>query len=165
MNNFTKIVLHWTAGKYEPNSTDLEHYHFLFDNEGKEYKGKYKPEDNLDCSDGVYAHHTGGGNTGGIGISLCGMFGYKSPQSVGNYPITEKQFEAACKKMAELCKKYNIPIKDTNVFTHKEFGDKHIETSSYGKIDINYLPFKPEKKPNEIGNYMRSKVKWYYEKL
>ena len=29
-----KIVLHWSASQYEPNKTDLEHYHFLFNGEG-----------------------------------------------------------------------------------------------------------------------------------
>ena len=29
-----KIVLHWSASQYEPNKTDLEHYHFLFNGDG-----------------------------------------------------------------------------------------------------------------------------------
>ena len=27
---FKGIVLHWTAGNYTPNSTDLEHYHYFW---------------------------------------------------------------------------------------------------------------------------------------
>lgn len=76
-----RIILHWTAGTNYPNTTDLQHYHFLIDKDGKVYNGVYTPEDNLNCYDGKYAQHTGGGNTGSIGIAVCGMAGYKI-----NYP-------------------------------------------------------------------------------
>ena len=29
-----KIVLHWSASQYEPNKTDLEHYHFSLNGDG-----------------------------------------------------------------------------------------------------------------------------------
>ncbi len=64
-----KIIIHWTAGTYQPNTTDLEHYHFLIDGEGKKHNGKYKPEDNENCNDGKYAAHTGGGNTGALPLT------------------------------------------------------------------------------------------------
>lgn len=65
-----RIILHWTAGSYQPNHTDFEHYHYLVNGQGLVIEGKYKPEDNLDCTDGKYAQHTGGGNTGSIGVSI-----------------------------------------------------------------------------------------------
>ena len=71
-----RIILHWTAGAYQPNSTDYEHYHYLVTGDGLVVKGKYKPEDNKNCNDGKYAAHTGGGNTGSIGIAMCGMMNY-----------------------------------------------------------------------------------------
>ena len=73
MTSLTKICLHWTAGANMPCEQNLDCYHFLFDKNGKEYKGKYKPEDNLNCTDGIYAKHCGGGNTGCIGVSCCGI--------------------------------------------------------------------------------------------
>ena len=60
MTSLTKICLHWTAGANQPCQQNLDCYHFLFDKNGKEYKGKYKPEDNLNCTDGIYAKHCGG---------------------------------------------------------------------------------------------------------
>ena len=30
-----KIIIHWTAGAYTPNATDLKHYPFLLDGKGK----------------------------------------------------------------------------------------------------------------------------------
>ena len=59
-----RIILHWSAGSYKPNSTDMAHYHYLIDGDGEIKEGFLKPEDNLNCNDGRYAAHTGGGNTG-----------------------------------------------------------------------------------------------------
>ena len=158
-----KIIIHWTAGTYQPNTTDLEHYHFLIDGEGKKHNGKYKPEDNENCNDGKYAAHTGGGNTGAIGVSMCAMAGFNSAASCGNYPITPVQLEACFKLCAELCKKYNIPVE--NVWTHYEFGINHPDTTSHGKIDIIYLPPYPLVKRNEVGGFIRNKIRWYLNKM
>ncbi|CDC21742.1 putative uncharacterized protein [Clostridium sp. CAG:306] len=158
-----KIIIHWTAGTYQPNTTDLEHYHFLIDGEGKKHNGKYKPEDNENCNDGKYAAHTGGGNTGAIGVSMCAMAGFNSAASCGNYPITPVQLEACFKLCAELCKKYNIPVE--NVMTHYEFGINHPDTTSHGKIDIIYLPPYPLVKRNEVGGFIRNKIRWYLNKM
>ena len=65
-----KVILHWTAGTNQPCSTDYEHYHYLINKDGIIVKGKYTPEDNLNCTDGKYAQHCGGGNTGAIGVSM-----------------------------------------------------------------------------------------------
>lgn len=137
----------------------------MIDKDGKLYNGKYKPEDNINCGDGKYAQHTGGGNTGSISISMCGMYNFKNKNSVGPYPLTKVQCEKMFKTVAELCKKYNIKITPDTVLTHYEFGQKNPKTSSYGKIDIIYLPPYPEVKQGEIGNFIRSKVSWYLTKI
>lgn len=159
-----KIIIHWTAGGSKPNSIDLQHYHFIVDQTGIINNGIYKPEDNENCFDGKYAQHTGGGNTGAIGISMCGMMDYSSGGSTP-YPLTKIQFENTCKKVAELCKKYGILITPTNILTHYEFGQAHPKSTSYGKIDIIYLPPYPTVKKDEVGDFIRSKVQWYYGKL
>ena len=160
-----RIILHWTAGTNYASDFDRTFYHYLIDREGEIVFGKYSPIDNLDCTDGRYAKHCGGGNTGSIGIALCGMNGYKSSSHVGNYPLTKVQCERAFSLMAELCRKYNIPITQDTVMTHYEFGQKHKNTTSYGKIDIIYLPPYPHLSKDDIGRFIRSKVKWYYNKL
>lgn len=158
-----RIVLHWTGGANYMNSTDFQHYHFLIDKDGNVAKGMYTPEDNLNCYDGKYAAHTGGGNTGSIGVAFCGMAGFKNVNNVGKFPLTAKQVEAGFKFCAELCKKYNISV--NNVMTHYEFGKLHPKTTSAGKIDIIYLPCYPNVKANEIGDFIRNKVKWYLLKF
>jgi N-acetyl-anhydromuramyl-L-alanine amidase AmpD len=151
-----KIIIHWTAGTNYPCSTDLEHYHYLIDKDGKLYNGKYKPEDNENCSDGVYAQHCGGGNTGAIGVSLCGMYvPAGSAVQKTKYPLTKTQCERAFNLIAELCKKYNIKITPETVMTHYEFGKKNPKTSSWGKIDISFIPFEPSLAPDMIGDYFR----------
>lgn len=160
MNN---IIIHWTAGAWFPNQTDKEHYHFLIDKNGKVINGKFKVEDNENCNDGRYAAHCGGGNTGAIGVAMCGMFNFKNSKSIGSYPLTKPQCEACFKLVAQLCKKYSINI--DNVLTHYEFGLAHPTTSSKGKIDIIFLPPYPEIKQNQIGDFIRNKVKWYFKKV
>ena len=160
-----KIIIHWTAGSNFPNQTDKNHYHFLIDKTGKVINGKYAPEDNENCYDGKYAPHTGGGNTGSIGIALCGMCGFVDKKKVGNYPLTKIQVERCFKLIAELSKKYKIPIDNKHVVTHYEFGCKHPDTSSKGKIDIIYLTTNPEIPTEKIGDYFRDKAKWYLSKF
>lgn len=160
-----RIIIHWSAGTNRPNNVDFEHYHFLVNGDGLVVKGKYKPEDNENTQDGVYAQHTGGGNTGSIGVAMCGMAGFVSKNAVGRYPLTKKQCEATFKLCADLCKKYNIPVTSSTVMTHYEFGLKHRNTSSCGKIDIIYLPPYPEQEQSKIGDFIRAKIRWYYNKI
>jgi N-acetyl-anhydromuramyl-L-alanine amidase AmpD len=160
-----RIIVHWTAGTNQPNSTDYEHYHYLISGDGIVVNGKFTPADNENCNDGAYAQHTGGGNTGSIGIALCGMCGFSSRTNVGKYPLTKVQCEKAFKLIAELAKKYKITISSETVMTHYEFGIKHPKTSSAGKIDIIYLPPYPDVEQSKIGDYIRSKARWYYSKL
>lgn len=158
-----RIILHWTAGANFPNATDLQHYHFVIDKGGKVYNGIYKPEDNLNCNDGKYAKHTGGGNTGSIGVAVCGMAGYNGKLASTKYPLTSKQIEKMFSLVAELCKKYNIVVTPDTVMTHYEFGKSHPNTSSAGKIDITILPPYFSVKPQQVGDFIRQKVKWYFE--
>ncbi len=161
-----RIIAHWTGGNTKPNSTDLEHYHYVVDGNGTVLTGKYKPEDNENCNDSKYAQHTGGGNTGSIGIALCGMYVPNgTPVQKTQYPVTKVQCERFFKLIAELSQKYNIPITPQTVMTHYEFGKKNPKTSSYGKIDITYLPPYPSLYKEEVGDFIRSKARWYLKNL
>ena len=156
-----RIIIHWSAGGYYPTDYEKEHYHFLIDKCGLIHNGKFKPEDNEICRVGKYAAHTGGGNTGSIGVAFCAMAGFKNRNSAGNYPILKKQFESAVEFCAKLCKKYNISVSPQTVLTHYEFGVKNPKTTSAGKIDIIYLPPYPWVAQDEVGSFIRSKIKWY----
>ncbi len=161
-----RIILHWTSGAYQPNTTDFEHYHYLINVQGLVIKGKYAPEDNENVNDGKYAAHTGGGNTGSIGVAMCGMLNYSPKKGLSStkYPLTKVQCERCFKLIAELSKKYNIPITNQTVMTHYEFGKAHPETSSAGKIDITILPAYTVSS-DKVGSFIRSKARWYLNKV
>ena len=166
-----RIIIHWTAGTYSPNSVELEHYHYLIGFEklpserGIIHTGKCKPEDNLCCTDGsFYAAHTGGGNTGSIGVAICGMLGFQDIKHIGNYPIKPIQMEVCYELCAKLCHQYNIPIQKSTVMTPYEFGKKNPMTTSRGKADIIYLASNPSLPSNKIGDFIRNKILWYFKK-
>ena len=161
-----RIIIHWTGGANKPCSTDIEHYHFIIDSFGSVINGKFKPSDNENCKDGKYAQHCGGGNTGSIGVAMCGMYVPNNyPVKCTKYPLTKIQCERCFKLIAELSKQYNIPINPQSIMTHYEFGLKHPETSSKGKIDIIWLPPYGDIDTDKIGNFIRSKIRWYFKQL
>jgi len=153
---FKNVVFHWTGGNYTPCPTDLLHYHYVINGQGNIKTGKYEPRDNENCSDGKYAAHTGGGNTGRIGIAIC-------CRKDINTPPTQKQVEAMCKLAARMC--YLYGLKPEQCITHAEFGLTHPKSSSAGKIDINALPYANISGIRKTGDYLRNKTRWYYMKL
>ena len=152
---FKGIILHWTAGNYKPCAMDKEHYHYMIDKNGNIYRGKYTPHDNENCTDGKYAAHCGGGNTGRIGIAIC-------CRKDLNTPPVKVQVESMCNLAAQLCTVYNL--KPSDCITHAEFGQQHPKTSSYGKIDINSLPYANVTGIKTCGDYLRNKITWYYKR-
>ncbi len=163
MKTLSKICLHWSAGSNRPCLVDLKSYHFCVDSNGRIYKGKYSPEDNLDCTDNKYAAHCGGGNTGCIGLAVCGMAGFDLKNKKTIYPINQNQVEALCCLAGYMCAKYGISINENTVFTHYEFDQR--QKKKKGKIDITYLPYLPYLSVSESGLYFRRKITWYKQKI
>ena len=163
MTSLNKICLHWTAGANNPCSVDLEAYHYSVDKYGRIYQGTHKPEDNLNCYDGNYAKHCGGGNTGCIGLSVCGMAGFDLKNKKTNYPLTQNQIEALCCLAGYLSLKYGILINEKSVFTHYEFDQR--QRKRQGKIDITLLNYLPALSKDEVGSYLRTKSAWYKQKI
>lgn len=164
-----RIIIHWNAGQNTPNADDFIHYHFMYGN-GKITAGKYKPEDNENTRDGNYAAHTGGLNTGSLGLALCGNLNFNSQTHATPYPLQKQDFENMCKDAAKFAKKWNIPIKLGSVMTHYEVGQlvkennikrTPLTSANLGKIDIIYLPFYPDVTPEKMGDFIREKIEWY----
>ncbi len=160
-----RIILHWTAGGAFPTSYEKERYHFLVDGLGKIHSGKFKPEANLVCRKGMYAMHVGGGNTGSIGVSMCGMAEFKNKNNQGKFSINKVQFESTMKLCAKLANDYKINLIPQNVMTHYEFGEKNPKTTSHGKIDIIFIPPYPWIAKEDCGSFIRSKIRWYQENI
>lgn len=162
-----RIIIHWTGGTHQPNTTEYEHYHFLINKDGIVLNGKYPVGANENCkvnakNEPMYAAHTGKGNTGSIGVAMCGMYTPKNTDfKTSPYLLKKEQCERCWKLCAELCKMYKISIDE--VYTHYSFNQK--KNIQSGKIDIVYLPPYPELKSNEIEDFIRNKIRWYYGKI
>lgn len=154
MGSLNKIIIHYTGGTYKANEHERKCYHFIVQGNGSVILGMYPPEANLNCKDGNYAAHCGGGNTGAIGVALSGMYN-------GEYPIKRQQLESACRYIAKLSSKYGIRITNKNILTHAEFGLSHPKTTSAGKQDFTSLPCVAVYGIKECGDWFRDKVNWY----
>lgn len=150
-----RIIIHHTAGTYKPNEIDRLHYHYLIDDTGKVTKGVHSVSDNENCNDGIYAAHTYKGNTGSIGVAICGNYGFNLKTKQSPYPITKVQFNAMLDLCASLANVYKIEPK--NIFTHYWF-DK-CKGIKQGKIDITFIPWKPQLEPDEVCYYIRTEIK------
>lgn len=153
------IVVHWTAGTNKVSELDRQHYHFIIDGTGLVVPGIYSVEDNDNTSDGRYAAHTRGANTGRIGVSMCGMRGaVESPFEAGPSPLTKQSWDAMVKLVALLCAKYKIKVTPQTVLTHAEV-EKTLGIKQKGKWDITRLPFnKTVVGAKAVGDLLRKEV-------
>ena len=161
------LVYHWTAGANKPNNLDLNSYQLLIDSEGNIYKGTNPNPSSI-----------AGLNTIAYNIALCGMCGYTSPKNIGKYPITQIQLERAWEKGARVIKALGISPK--KIYTHSYIGQLFSEgklckelgiqknqwlCNNKGKIDIDFLPTKPDLNREQILDLFRKKIVWYMSKI
>lgn len=159
-----RTITHWTGGGSRANDSDRTHYHFITEWDGEIVKGKQEPEDNIVTSDGDYAAHVLNLNRGSIGVAMAGMRGaVESPFDAGPSAITEKQFEHHCMLLAELHRKYAIPVTRETCLTHAEV-QPTLGVVQRGKWDLTRLPFKLDLRGAlPVGDYMRERVKSYMQ--
>ncbi|MEI8446818.1 peptidoglycan recognition protein family protein [Mesorhizobium sp. CCNWLY176] len=155
-----RIVVHWTAGSNTASALDKEHYHILIEGGGRMVRGKPAIDLNQAPVKKGYAAHTLNCNSGSIGVSLCGMAGaVESPFSAGNSPITREQWEALPSVLADLCRRYSIPVTASTVLSHAEVQGT-LGIAQRGKWDIARLPFEPSVKgAKAVGDLFRAATK------
>lgn len=150
------IILHWTGGNYTPCTTDLSSYQLLIDYTGKQYNGKPVGQ----------TSSTGGMNSITYNISCCG--------GLDRTPLTPVQIEAMFKVAADKCKEYGLT--PDKVYTHAAIGDMCKKGTitmllpknkwlyqNIGKIDLTKTPYITGS-AIETNNFIRKKIKWYYER-
>lgn len=154
-----RIVLHWTAGTHKVNNLDREHYHFIVAGDGTVEVGKHPVSANDNTSDGAYAQHTKGSNTGSIGVALAAMAGaVERPFSTGVYPITTAQVDAMVALCARLAKQYGIAVTRETILTHAEV-QPTLGIKQNGKWDITWLPgFHSARDPVQTGDFIRAHI-------
>ena len=157
MSKLKRIIAHWAVTGYKCDAVSKQHYHYIYEGDGKEVAGFFRPEANESIADGVYAKHTRGTNEGSIGVSCAAMLGAVSVDKPGKYPIRLVQFEAMCAGMARLCKKYGIPVTPKTILSHAEV-EAVLGNKQLGKWDISVLPFAKLKGAKACGDFMRQRV-------
>ena len=159
MNGLIGIVFHWTGGGPKASAHDREFYHFLVQQNGTIVPGDHIPEDNISTRDGDYAAHTLNANTGRIGVALCGMMGaVERPFHAGAAPITWPQINALCGLLADLCRRYSIPVTRQTVLSHAEV-QPTLGIAQRQKWDVAWLPgMAATADPVMIGDRIRGDV-------
>ncbi|MER8990435.1 peptidoglycan recognition family protein [Mesorhizobium sp. M0678] len=156
-----RVILHWTAGSHKATDFDREHYHLLIEGDGKLIRGIPSIDLNsLPKAKAGYAGHTLNCNTGSIGVSMCAMAGaIERPFKAGSQPLTKAQWDVASTIVAELCRRYTIPVGPKTVLSHAEV-QANLGIQQRGKWDIAKLPFDPAfDTARECGDRFRAEVK------
>lgn len=136
-----RIIFHWTAGANTASGLDKSHYHILIEGDGKLVRGGPSIAANGIGGSGPRASHTLNCNTGSIGVSLCGMAGaVESPFNPGKSPITAVQWKTLADVLADLCRRYEIPVTPKTVLSHAEV-QTNLDIKQRGKWDIARLAF------------------------
>ena len=153
-----RVICHWSEGNYKANSTDIEHYHILIEGDGSVRGGDHTILDNVSTSDGNYAAHTLGTNTGSIGVACCCMVGcQESPFKPGSQPMKKSQWDVMVKVVAELCQFYGIPVTPTTVLGHGEV-QANLGIKQKGKWDPMVWPWDTSKTRKQVGVALRQQV-------
>jgi N-acetyl-anhydromuramyl-L-alanine amidase AmpD len=148
------IVVHWTGGTYRANSVDLGAYHLLVEEDERIRSGTWPIAANMVIRGENYAKHCGGWNTRRIGVAYCA-------ERDAQHPITERQWRAGIRLLAELCDEYRIdPAQPRQLCTHMEVWTLHQirGSTNHTKRDIDRLRFRPELKAADVGPFLRSSV-------
>ena len=158
MSGIKRVIVHWAVTRYKATELSKKHYHYIVEGDGTIVKGHFPVEANIKIKKGEYAAHTLNSNTGSASVACAAMFGAKTVDDFGKYPITEKQFKSMARIVAELCIKHNIFVTKTTVLSHAEVQDT-LGIKQRGKWDIAVLPFANLKTAASCGDYLRKAVK------
>ncbi len=155
-----RVIVHWTAGQHQASPNDREHYHVLWEGDGTAVRG-IPTIDKNDASGARkgYAAHTLNCNTGSAGVSMCAMAGaVESPFSPGPAPLTQAQWDAMVRGVADICRRYGIAVTDRTVLTHAEV-QPNLGIRQRGKWDVTRLPFdKTVVGHRAVGDLLRRQV-------
>ncbi len=153
-----RVVLHWTGGGANASAVDRQHYHFLVQQDGQVVKGSFSIADNDSTANGRYAAHTKHLNTRSVGIALCGMAGaHEVPFRAGKAPIRAAQLPVMAALVAQICKRYEIPVTRETILGHGEVQDI-LGVLQDAKWDPLVLPWRRELSKREVGDHMRALV-------
>ena len=153
------VVLHWTGGGTRANSVALRAYHYVVESDATVEQGVFPVAANMRQITGdSYAAHTGGWNSYRVGLSAAGMRGYAGRNEPGDAPLTAPQIRRLCELAAYSLSLNDLdPLNPAYLCTHLEVWTIHRVkgTRNHQKLDIEYLPFRPEIPRSEVGPFLR----------
>jgi hypothetical protein len=154
-----RIHVHWTAGRHAANPTDRKSYHVLVEGTGALVRGERSIAANARGSGLPPASHTLNANTGAIGVSMCCMHqATESPFAGGAAPLLPAQWETMVAVVAQLARRYAIPVTRATILTHAEV-QSTLGIPQRNKWDITRLAFDPSVVgAHPVGDRMRREV-------
>ncbi|HEU4752051.1 MAG TPA: N-acetylmuramoyl-L-alanine amidase [Armatimonadota bacterium] len=149
-----RVIVHWTAGGYNPSVLDRAHYHVLINGRGEAVRGlwpigRYNPPSHVRML-----------NTGSVGLAICAMAGAQNAHVLGPAPVTRLQWERACQAAAEILYAYGLEVSERTLLCHSEV-ERVYGQEQRGKWDVDVTPWDPGKPRGEIHAEMRRKAEWY----
>lgn len=139
-----RVIVHWTAGAHKASALDKSHYHVLIEGDGTLVRGTPSIALNEAPAKKGYAAHTLNCNSGSIGVSMCCMAGaVERPFKAGSAPMTREQWDKMILVVADLCRRYGIPVTSRTVLSHAEV-QPNLGIAQRGKWDIARIAFLPD---------------------
>jgi hypothetical protein len=157
------FVLHWSGGRHLSNAVDRRAYNALVEWRGAEgariIEGDHGLTSNLRLPlvSGRYAQHTGGFNSGRIGLAFCGEFNAENG-------LVEAQVLAGLRFVAECCLEWDLnPMRADTLCSHFEAWTIHgvRGTQNHVKPDIRRLRFRPTLTESQVGEWIRDTAAGY----
>jgi hypothetical protein len=156
-----RIHIHWTGGAYDANAKDKKSYHILVQGDGTLLRGDRPINANAKGSGLTPASHTLNANTGAIGVSMCCMGGKgvtENPFAAGKFPLKPAQWDKMVEVVAELARRYSIPVTSKTILTHAEV-QPNLGIKQKNKWDITRVAFDTKLVGHEaVGNKIRKEV-------
>ena len=143
-----KIIIYQTGGSYFPFTEEIKNYDYLITHRGAVLKGSNEKD--------IYKPFRKE-----INIAFMGMKGYESYKKQGDFPITAVQLDEGLKFIANLAVEFDIKPSTTSILTSYEQKKRKYGIVNIAETDIVSLPTQAYLFPDEVGKYLRSKVKFY----
>ncbi|MEM1360588.1 MAG: N-acetylmuramoyl-L-alanine amidase [Pseudomonadota bacterium] len=154
-----RVIIHWTAGRGRASNLDKSHYHFLVEEDGSVVQGLHRIDANDRPHPNPRASHTRRLNTHSVGVSLCGMHNAQErPFDAGRFPLREIQVQVMARLVAQICRRYDIPVTRETVLGHGEVQDI-LNVEQNFKWDPMVLPWKRDLTFRETGDYLRDLIR------
>lgn len=159
-----RIIMHWTAGDYIPDSGEETHYNAILGGDLQWRQGV-----SISLQHGIaarramagvgYAAHTRGLNEKSIGLSMCCAAGAQEKPigaDWGRYPPTKAMYDEFIRGVNEYALAYNIPVTYDRVFSHAEA--QALGYPQSGKWDFTRFPWTNVQGARAIGDMIRRDI-------